>query len=247
VPAADVVGTLGINATPMTILPLVVSKLGVSIAGQDDGPAIGRAGRRAAFAFLVLLTAAAALSAAVMPAAFSWLPIDEATAAALRAGVPAVEAGTSPAAAGQWITSLVPSIAFRAAADNAVMPVLVFTAAFALGASRISRELRESIVRFFRAIGAAITVLLHWIVALAPVGVFALGLALAMRLGAGIVTALAYDVVVSSAAMVAITAAPYLVVYAGAGVAPPVPGPRLPSAARGRPRGRARRTGPCAR
>jgi len=36
---ADVVGTLWINAILMTILPLVVSKLIVSIAGHEDGDA----------------------------------------------------------------------------------------------------------------------------------------------------------------------------------------------------------------
>ena len=217
---AEVVGTLWINAILMTILPLVVSKLVVSIAGQSEGGSIGCAGRRAAVTFLVLLTGAAAASAAVMPAVFSYLPIDAASAAALRAGIPAASPASSSSAAAQWITALVPSNAFRAAADNAIVPVLVFTVAFALGASRIARELRESIVRVFRAVDAAITVLLHWIVALAPYGVFALGLALAMRVGADIVTALAYYIVVSSSAMVAVTAALYLVVYLVAGVPP---------------------------
>jgi proton glutamate symport protein len=77
-------------------------------------------------------------------------------------------------------------------------------------------------VNLFRAVDAAISVLLHWIVALAPYGVFARGLGLAMRAGGGIVTAMAYYIVVSSAVMVLITAALYVVVYAGAGVLPGV-------------------------
>ena len=217
---ADVVGTLWINAILMTILPLVVSKLVVSIAGQGDGGTVGRAGRRSAVSFLALLAGAAAASAAIMPAVFSYLPFDAAATAALRGGVPAGAPAPSSSAAAQWITALVPSNAFRAAADNAIVPVLVFTVAFALGASRIARELRESIVRVFRAVDAAITVLLNWIVALAPYGVFALGLALAMRVGSGIVTALAYYIVVSSSAMVAVTAALYPIVYLVAGVPP---------------------------
>ena len=79
---ADVVGTLWINAILMTILPLVVSKLVVSIGGQADGGAIGRLGRRAAVTFLALLTAAAACSAVVMPVVFAYLPIDNAASAA---------------------------------------------------------------------------------------------------------------------------------------------------------------------
>ena len=218
--AADIVGTLWINAILMTILPLVVSKLIVSIAGQDNGRALGRAGWRAGALFLVLLTATAAAAAAVMPAVFAGLPIDQAASASLRASAAAAASPASPVPAGQWIVAFVPANAVRAAADGAIIPVLVFTVAFALAATRLSRALREPLVSLFRAIDAAITVLLHWIVALSPVGVFALGLALAMRVGAGIVTALVYYVVVSSVVMVIITGALYLVVLAGAGVSP---------------------------
>jgi Na+/H+-dicarboxylate symporter len=75
-------------------------------------------------------------------------------------------------------------------------------------------------VDLFRAIDAAISVLLHWIVSLSPYGVFALGLGLAMRVGAGIVTALAYYIAVSSVVMVLVTAALYVAVFLGAGVRP---------------------------
>jgi Na+/H+-dicarboxylate symporter len=215
----EVVGTLWINAILMTILPLVVSKLVVSLAGRDDGRTLGRAGRRAAVGCLALLAGGAAISAAVMPAVFARLPIDQAASASLRASVPpAGSAAAVPAA--QWVIALVPSNAVRAAADNAIVPVLVFSIAFALGASRIPRPLRDPLVQLFRAVDAAISVLLHWIVALSPYGVFALGLGLAMRVGTAIVAALAYYIVVSSAAMVLLTAALYLVVYAVTGVSP---------------------------
>jgi Na+/H+-dicarboxylate symporter len=72
----------------------------------------------------------------------------------------------------------------------------------------------------FRAVDATITVLLHWIVGLAPYGVFALGVGLAIRVGVGVVTALAYYIAVSSVALVLFTAALYIVVLLGAGVSP---------------------------
>ena len=219
-PAADVVGTLWINAILMTILPLVVSKLVVSIAGHDDGRTLGRAGWRAGILYVALLTTTAALAAAIMPAVFARLPIDLAASAALRAGPPAAGTAAAPVAAAQWIVALVPANAMRAAADGAIVPLLVFSVAFALGTSRIRRELREPLVNLFRAVDAAISVLLHWIVALSPYGVFALGFGLAMRVGGGIVTALGYYIVVSSMAMIVFTGALYLVVYVGAGVSP---------------------------
>jgi Na+/H+-dicarboxylate symporter len=118
------------------------------------------------------------------------------------------------------VISLVPTNAIRAAADGAIVPLIVFTVAFAFGASRIRRELRDPLVLVFRSVDASITVLLHWIVRLAPFGVFALGLGLAMRVGVGIVGALAFYIAVSSATLLVFTGLLYVVVWIGAGVSP---------------------------
>ena len=218
--AVEVFGTLWINAILMCILPLVVSKLIVSIAGHDDQRALGQSGWKAAALFLGLLTVTAALTAAVMPTVFAWLPLDAAASATLRAAGGAPPTGSAPPTAAQVILSLVPANAMRAAADGAIVPLLVFSLAFAFGASRISRALRDPLVTLFRAVDAAITVLLHWIVGLAPYGVFALGLGLATKIGVGIVTALGYYILASSLTLILFTAALYLVVFVGAGVPP---------------------------
>lgn len=215
----ELAGSLWINAILMTILPLIVSKLVVSIAGHDDPSDLARSGWRAGVLFLVLLAGTAALTALVMPAVFARLPIDEAASAALRASASSATA-QAPPTTGQWVLALIPTNAVRSAADGAIVPLLVFTVAFALGASRVPPTLRAPLVSLFRAVDASITVLLHWIVNLAPYGVFALGLGLAMRMGAGIVSALGYYVVVASLTMVAATALLYVAVFLGAGVTP---------------------------
>ena len=115
----------------------------------------------------MLLTVTAALTAAVMPAVFARLPIDPAAVGGAAGRVAPAAARPRPSAGAQWVIALVPTNAIRAAADGAIVPLLVFSVAFALGASRIRRALREPLVTFFRAVDAAITVLLHWIVALA--------------------------------------------------------------------------------
>ena len=218
--AVEVIGTLWINAILMTILPLVVSKLIVSIAGQDDAKTVGRAGWRAAALFIGLLSVTGAITAAVMPSIFARLTIDPAASAALRRAASAPSSPVAVPTIAQWVTSLVPTNAVRSAADGAIVPMIVFTVAFALGVSRIPRTLRDPLVLLCRSVDAAITMLLHWIVALAPYGVFALGLSLAMRVGMSIVGALAFYIVVSSGALVVFTALLYLVVWFGAGVSP---------------------------
>jgi proton glutamate symport protein len=218
--AVELFGSLWINAILMTIVPLVVSKLIVSVAGSNDPRTLGTAGWRAGALFVVLLTATAALTALAIPAVFARLPIDPAASAMLRAGISGSAAATAPPTAAQWVLALVPTNPIRSAADGAMVPLLVFSVAFALGATRIPDALRQPLVLFFRAVDAAISVLLGWIVALSPYGVFALGLGLAMRVGVGIVGALGYYVVVSSVTVIVFTLALYVVVALGAGISP---------------------------
>ena len=208
----EVAGKLWINAIVMTILPLVVAKLVVSIAGQDASLALGRAGGRAVALFVALLTTTAALAAAIMPAVFARLPIDAAAPASLHAATSALSGAAATPSLAQSVLGMVPANAIRAASDGAIVPLLVFTVAFALAAGRIPRHLRDPLVTLFRAVDAAITTLLHWIVALAPFGVFALGVGLAVSVGGRAVVALAAYVVVSSVALVVVTALLYPVV-----------------------------------
>ncbi len=210
--AVEVGGKLWINAILMTIVPLVVAKLVVSIAGQDASPSLGRAGWRAVALFVALLATTAALTAAIMPAVFARLPIKAVASASRHAVAPVLSSPAAPPSVVQSVLGLVPSNAIRAAADGAIVPLLVFTVAFALAASRIPPNLRRPLVTLFRSVDATITVLLHWIVAMAPYGVFALGVGLAISVGGAVVVALVGYVVVSSAALVVFTALLYPVV-----------------------------------
>lgn len=216
--AVELLGKLWINAILMTIVPLVFAKLFVSVAGADDTPALGKAGKRAAVIFIILLIVTATIAALAMPMVFASLPIDGGASATLRAGI--VAEAAEPPSASQWVLALIPTNAIKAAAEGAMVPLLVFAIAFALGATRIGDLQRRTLVQFFQSVDAAISVLLRWIVALSPYGVFALGLGLAMRVGGDIVNALGYYVLVSSVALILITAFLYAVVAFGARISP---------------------------
>jgi len=216
--AIELVGKLWINAILMTIVPLVFAKLFVSIAGTDDTHAIGKAGKRAAVIFIALLTVTATMAALAMPMVFARLPIDGGASATLRAGIAATAA--EPPSASEWIVAMIPTNAIKAAADGAMVPLLVFAIAFAFGATRIGDLQRRTLVQFFQSVDAAISVLLRWIVAFSPYGVFALGLGLAMRVGGNIVSALGYYVLVSSISLILITGLLYAVVAFGARISP---------------------------
>ena len=85
---------------------------------------------------------------------------------------------------GEWLVELVPANPIRAAADGAMLPLVIFSLLFALASTRAAPELRQLLVRFFQGVSETMLILVRWIIALAPIGVFALTLALAARMGA---------------------------------------------------------------
>jgi proton glutamate symport protein len=197
------IGTIWINALRMTIVPLVVAGLVVGAASARDARTIGRLGGRALVLFFVLLAAAAAFTVTVAPVLLTWLPVDPAVSAALLESVGGGASADIAAATQrgfpdlrQWFIDLVPSNAIRSAADGAILPLIVFSVAFGLAVSRIAGDERETIVRFFRGLFNSMLTLVRWILELAPLGVFALALPLATRLGLAAAGAVLYYIVV---------------------------------------------------
>ena len=217
--AAEPIGTIWINAIRMTVIPLVVSLLFVSIASFADVRSACRLGGRAFALFAALLVASAVLAVLTVPALFTWLPIGASTTAVL-AQIPASSAVQAQAhqlpTFAQWLTDLVPTNPIRAAADGAVLPLVVFSVLFGLASTGIAADLREALVRFFRAVSESMLTIIRWLIVIAPVGVFALILPLAARMGASTVGAFGYYVFVLSSVLFVQTLALYpIAVIAG--------------------------------
>jgi proton glutamate symport protein len=140
------------------------------------------------------------------------VPIDPAATAALRASTTSV----APAAAaplptvGQWIVDLVPANPFKAASDGAILPLIVFALASGIALARIAPERGAPVIRFFEGVNDTMILLVRWILALAPLGVFALAIPLAIRVGGSAAGALASYIVVAVVLTVAFAA---LVLY----------------------------------
>lgn len=201
-------GILWVNAIRMTVIPLVVALLIVGIAGSRDTRAIGRVGFRALVLCVAMLAMGAVAIALIGPQLMRALPLDPAAVDALRrqSSAPAIATGGNTGFA-SWVTSLVPVNAMNAAAEGALLPLVVFSILFALAASRIEPGPRAALVTFFRAVGDAMLVLVRWILAVAPMGVFALALPLASRLGLAAAGALAYYLAVVAAVCIALVIA----------------------------------------
>lgn len=195
------VGTIWIALLRMTIIPLVFAGLIVGAASVPDVRAIGRLGGRALAIFLSLLSVAALFTIVAGPPAMALLPIDPESAAALRASAGAaadVAAATGFPDLRQWLIDLVPVNPIRAAADGQLLPLIVFAVAAGVAIGRVATDERTVVIRFFRGLFDAMLVLVRWVLELAPIGVFALALPLATRLGLAAAGAVLYYIVVVS-------------------------------------------------
>jgi Na+/H+-dicarboxylate symporter len=216
---AQPVGTLWVNAILMTVVPLVVASLVVGVAAAGDASFVGRLGRESLVLFLLLVSFSSLATALIAPVLLSWFPISPATTMALRAGVASAGAThLEVPSAKDWLMGLVPPNPIKAAADGAMLPVVVFTLLFALAVSQIARARRQTVVGFFESVAAAMRVLVGWILILAPLGVFALTFPLAARVGAAAAGALAsyFALVAMMCAVLLITV--YLIATIGGGV-----------------------------
>lgn len=194
--AVEPVGTMFINAIRMTVIPLVMGSLVVGVASSPDPRRIGRIGVRALAFFLGTVMVGAAYAAVIGAPLIRRFPID----ATIRAAMGAASTAKPPAAIPsftQWLVDLVPVNPIKAAADGAMLPLIVFSLVFGLAIGRLTPERRDSLVALFDGVAQASLQLVRWVLETAPIGVFALTLPLAARMGATVVGAIgAYILVV---------------------------------------------------
>ena len=98
-----------------------------------------------------------------------------------------------------------PTNPIKAANDGAILPLVVFAVAFALGLLSVGAKRRDAVVTFFHGVGDAMLAIVRVIIHLAPIGVFALMLPVASRTGAAAAGALGYYVAVAAVAQVLVT------------------------------------------
>ena len=212
--AADAIaplGTLWVNAIRMTVIPLVVSLLITGVASAADLGTIGRIGGRTLAVFVLLLAVFAAIVIPLASALFALLPLPSTSGARPTLPAGAAEAASQVSAAGQnqtfsaWLTSLIPPNPIAAAANGAMVPLIVFTLILAIAIARSPEPTRAPLVTLARAAGDAMLLIVRWVVLAAPIGVFALVLPIAAHLGGSVAGAIgAYIVAYSLACVVAI-------------------------------------------
>ena len=224
-PVLDVTETFGalwLRALQMTIIPLVAALLVTGIARMVETSRAGAMARRTLATFFAVLASGTVLAAIAMPLLLSAFPIPGAAGQALSVDPGAVQ---DVPGIGEFVLSLVAPNIVTAAADNAMLPLVIFFALFAIATARLPAGQKELLASFFTALGNAMLTIIGWILWLAPAGVFALAIGVAARSGSGVFAALGhYILLVSSLGLVVLVAAYPLARLAG--------GRRLPDFAR---------------
>jgi proton glutamate symport protein len=132
------------------------------------------------------VTVAAVVTVLIAAPALAHIHIDQTAALALRG--PGPIAGVAPAVIGrdafvQFLLDLVPPNIVKAAADGALLPVILFAALFGIALARIAPDRRDAVLRVAQGVADAMQRLIAGILELAPIGVFALAVPLASKLG----------------------------------------------------------------
>jgi proton glutamate symport protein len=209
------IGALWVNAIRMTVVPLVVSLLVTGVASTSARSA-GRIGGRALALFIVLVAGSALLAAVAAPPLLSLASFDTEAFAALRETASATQVELPPFR--DWVVTLIPANPIRAAADGAMLPLIVFSAILALAITHLEGEHKRTLVDFFEAVSRAMLVIVNWILLVAPIGVFCLVLPLAARTGIDLVGAMGVFILIACGLVTVALVALYPVAVLGGGI-----------------------------
>lgn len=215
-------GTAFVRLIRLVVVPLVATTLFSAIATMGDLRRLGRLGAQT-LGFLWGTTLAAILTGMiVMSAALPLAGPLTITPAAPPDTVPA------PATAMDFIVSLIPDNPIRAAADGALLPLIVFSVLFGAAAATLPASHRSRLVELADAVTAALITLVHWILWTAPVGVFALAAPVAADAGLDLLRSVSVFILAVIAGLLLFSALVYMPFVRFAG---DVPGRRFLGAA----------------
>lgn len=197
------IGTIWTRALQLMVIPLVTTHIFTGVSSGGRG--LGRLGAKGIGFFAITLAAVAAFTLLVAPAIFARIPFAPDAALALRS------ASTAPHDAvpsfQDWLVGLMPNNLVAAMSAGAMLPIIVVTLMFAAAAIRLPTETRERLERAAEALGSVTIIVVRGILSLAPYGVFALAVPLALRLGTTALGAVAvYVVTVAALSLIAIAA-----------------------------------------
>ncbi|MGE4410460.1 MAG: dicarboxylate/amino acid:cation symporter [Sphingobium sp.] len=217
---AETIGTLWLNGLRMTVIPLIIALLITGIAQTAQAANAGKLAAQGIAMMLGLLLCSTLTAAFLVPVLLSVFPMPSAAADMLRGALAQAHETQPLPAFGDFLLTLIPTNPFAAAAQDAVLPLILFVLAFAFAASRLPEGQRGAITGFFEAVANAMIMVVGWVLWLAPLGVLALAYVLGRATGLAAFGALAHYVVILVTTGAVIGASAFLVAFFGAGIGP---------------------------
>ena len=212
----DIVGSLWLNGLRMTVVPLVLALLVTGIVKSAEAARAGPMAARTVFWVVCLMVISAVLGAVLTPALLSLWPMPAESAAALRAALTTVPAVAEQPPLRDFIVALVPTNPISSAANDSILPLLIFTLVFAFAVTHLAQGPRAQMAGFFSALADAMVIVIEWVLKLAPIGVFALAFVVGARSGLAALGAVAHYIVTVSIVGIIVGAFAYpIAVFAG--------------------------------
>jgi Na+/H+-dicarboxylate symporter len=181
-------GTVFINAVRMVVIPLVAATIFTGICKLGDPRKLGKLGGTTLAFYWGTTLPAIAMGMGLMLFGLRFTPRV------------AVEAGAEDVVREipgfvDFLVRLVPANPIGAAADGALLPLIIFVILFAAAASTLADERRDQLVGIAQGVSDALIKLVNWVLWTAPVGIFGLsapstasaGLALLQSMGVFII------------------------------------------------------------
>lgn len=218
--AANVIGTVWLNALRMTVVPLVVALLIVGIVQTAAAARAGKIAFTGVVIMIVLLWTSSAVAAFMIPTLTTAFPIPREAAQALISGLSAMAPVGEAEPFIEIIKKIVPTNPIGSAANTDILPLIVFTLAFAFAVVKLPEAKRGSILSLFDAIADAMVMIVGWVLVLAPIGVFALAYGLGVTAGSAAFGALAHYVIILVATGSVIWLLSFVIAFVGAGKNP---------------------------
>jgi Na+/H+-dicarboxylate symporter len=207
---ASFVGTLWLNALKMTVIPLVIALLVVGIAKSHEAAIAGRIAARSVLWIVIICTASAVFGALAILFLTAMFPLARETAMGLQTALAGIEKSSAPVAGvADFFKGVIPDNVFAAATNGDILPLVVFSVLFALALAKVSETGRRAIVGLFDAIADALLVIIAWVLAVAPLGVFALAYTVGSAAGGSAFAGLGHYVVLISLIGILVTLAGY--------------------------------------
>jgi len=208
------VGTVFQNLLSMVAIPLVGTALFAGLSKLGELRALGRlVVRTLAFFWATSIAAIVlgfAIGALMLPSA-AVTPEKQARLRAAAADPATIQRAAENLPTGaQFITQLVPANPFKAAADGNLLPVIVFVTLFGIAAAMLPAERRAPLTQMAEATTEALIRIVHWVLLVAPIGIFALVAPSVVQYGWEVVRAMLWFIAAVIIGVIVFIAAVYL-------------------------------------